>query len=87
MPFPCFALMDYFSISNCIVVPTEKDFPIHVLVHIFLHYKQSDIPFLIIAERQRSDAVRTAPIILDDSGHAFWRLRGYTSEIYILLQG
>ncbi|XVF71665.1 hypothetical protein PTKIN_Ptkin12aG0057900 [Pterospermum kingtungense] len=37
-------------------------------------------------ERQRSDAVRTAPIILDIIGHAFWRLRGYGSEKYILLQ-
>ncbi|EOY04235.1 Zinc-finger domain of monoamine-oxidase A repressor R1 protein, putative isoform 3 [Theobroma cacao] len=37
-------------------------------------------------KRQRSDAVRTAPIVLDVNGHAFWRLRGYTSEPYILLQ-
>ncbi|KAB2073402.1 hypothetical protein ES319_A07G079300v1 [Gossypium barbadense] len=37
-------------------------------------------------KRQRSDAVRTAPIILDVSGRAFWKLRGYTSENYILLQ-
>ncbi|XWS75441.1 hypothetical protein CRYUN_Cryun01aG0088300 [Craigia yunnanensis] len=37
-------------------------------------------------KRQRSDAVRTAPIILDVSGHAFWRLSGYTSEKYIFLQ-
>ncbi|XWS36036.1 hypothetical protein CRYUN_Cryun20dG0048000 [Craigia yunnanensis] len=37
-------------------------------------------------KRQRSDAVRTTPIVLDVNGHAFWRLRGYTSEKYILLQ-
>ncbi|XP_022759236.1 uncharacterized protein LOC111305737 isoform X2 [Durio zibethinus] len=37
-------------------------------------------------KRPRSDAVRTAPILLDGSGRTFWRLRGYTSEKYILLQ-
>ncbi|OMO80117.1 hypothetical protein CCACVL1_13152 [Corchorus capsularis] len=37
-------------------------------------------------KRQRSDAVRTAPIFLDVNGHVFWRLKGYTSEKYILLQ-
>ncbi|PPD68533.1 hypothetical protein GOBAR_DD34588 [Gossypium barbadense] len=30
-------------------------------------------------QRPRSDAVRTAPIILDVSGRAFWKLRGYTN--------
>ncbi|KAL4341273.1 hypothetical protein GQ457_08G014410 [Hibiscus cannabinus] len=37
-------------------------------------------------KRQRSDAVRTSPIILDVSGRVFWKLRGYTSEDHILLQ-
>ncbi|XVF80438.1 hypothetical protein PTKIN_Ptkin15bG0073100 [Pterospermum kingtungense] len=37
-------------------------------------------------KRQRSDAVRTTPIALDVNGRAFWRLRGYTGENYILLQ-
>ncbi|KAK8643870.1 hypothetical protein V6N13_013147 [Hibiscus sabdariffa] len=40
----------------------------------------------ILQERQRSDAVRTSPIILDVSGRVFWKLRGYTSENHILLQ-
>lgn len=41
----------------------------------------------IIVERQRSDAVRTEAILLDTSGHAFWRLKGYDGQWNILLQG
>ncbi|KAK8532239.1 hypothetical protein V6N13_131575 [Hibiscus sabdariffa] len=37
-------------------------------------------------KRQRSDAVRTSPIMLDVSGHVFWKLKGYTSENHVLLQ-
>ncbi|GMI85479.1 hypothetical protein HRI_002217200 [Hibiscus trionum] len=37
-------------------------------------------------KRQRSDAVRTSPILLDLNGCAFWKLRGYTGENHILLQ-
>ncbi|XP_012077943.1 uncharacterized protein LOC105638706 isoform X2 [Jatropha curcas] len=37
-------------------------------------------------KRQRSDAVRTDPLLLDENGHAFWRLKGYNDKPDILLQ-
>ncbi|KAF2313757.1 hypothetical protein GH714_013219 [Hevea brasiliensis] len=36
--------------------------------------------------KQRSDAVRTDPILLDVNGRAFWRLKGYSDQPDILLQ-
>ncbi|KAK1325219.1 hypothetical protein QJS10_CPA01g01564 [Acorus calamus] len=36
--------------------------------------------------KQRADAVRTEPIVLDDNGRAFWRLRGYSDGSYVMLQ-
>ncbi|PSS30575.1 Cell division cycle-associated 7-like protein [Actinidia chinensis var. chinensis] len=36
--------------------------------------------------KQRSDAIRTEPIILDVNGHTCWRLRGYSDESKLLLQ-
>ncbi|CAK9324956.1 unnamed protein product [Citrullus colocynthis] len=36
--------------------------------------------------RQRSDATRTVPIMLDINGRAFWKLRGFAGEGDILLQ-
>ncbi|OAY57054.1 uncharacterized protein LOC110609948 isoform X2 [Manihot esculenta] len=41
---------------------------------------------MVPKKRQRSDAVRTDPILLDVNGHAFWRLKGYNNEPDILLQ-
>lgn len=38
-------------------------------------------------EEHRSDAVRSEPILFDGHGGKFWRLKGYTSEMDILLQG
>ncbi|KAE8679774.1 Zinc-finger domain of monoamine-oxidase A repressor R1 protein [Hibiscus syriacus] len=37
-------------------------------------------------KRERSDAVRTSPIVLAVRGHVFWKLSGYTSGNHILLQ-
>jgi hypothetical protein len=44
-----------------------------------------DISFLI--ERPRFDAIRTEAMFLDVDGRAFWKLKGYTGEKDILLQG
>ncbi|EEF45639.1 ubiquitin-protein ligase, putative [Ricinus communis] len=41
---------------------------------------------MVPKKRQRSDAVRTDPILLDVNGHAFWRLKGYNGQSDILLQ-
>ncbi|OVA16107.1 DDT domain [Macleaya cordata] len=41
---------------------------------------------MVPKKKQRSDAVRTEPVLLDGNGHAFWRLNGYSSEPSILLQ-
>lgn len=38
-------------------------------------------------ERQRSDAVRTEPIIVDGQGRTFWKLKVYKGEPDVLLQG
>ncbi|CAI0547656.1 unnamed protein product [Linum tenue] len=38
-------------------------------------------------ESQRSDAVRSVPMLLDIKGRAFWRLKSYNNSKYILLQG
>lgn len=37
--------------------------------------------------KQRSDAVRTEPILLDAEGRAFWKLRCLGAEEDTLLQG
>ncbi|KAJ4961799.1 hypothetical protein NE237_021709 [Protea cynaroides] len=37
-------------------------------------------------KKQRSDAVRTDPVLLDEDGCVYWNLRGYSSESNILLQ-
>ncbi|CAN1241159.1 Cell division cycle-associated 7-like protein [Linum perenne] len=36
--------------------------------------------------KERSDAVRTAPMLLDGNGRAFWRLKSYNNQHDILLQ-
>ncbi|XP_031287525.1 uncharacterized protein DDB_G0287625-like [Pistacia vera] len=38
-------------------------------------------------EELRSDALRLEPMFLDGHGHKFWRLRCYSAEMKILLQG
>ncbi|KAM7278630.1 hypothetical protein ACFE04_005764 [Oxalis oulophora] len=35
---------------------------------------------------QRSDALRTEPILLDDNGCVFWKLKGYSEEPALLVQ-
>ncbi|XP_028060125.1 uncharacterized protein LOC114263726 isoform X1 [Camellia sinensis] len=40
----------------------------------------------VMKKKQRSDAVRSEPILLDGNGLKFWKLRGYSSERDILLQ-
>ncbi|KAL7192360.1 hypothetical protein ACSBR2_024236 [Camellia fascicularis] len=40
----------------------------------------------VMKKKQRSDAVRSEPILLDGNGRKFWKLRGYSSERDILLQ-
>lgn len=45
---------------------------------------------LMLKDDWRSDAVRSEPIFWDGRGHKFqkfWRLRGYSGETDILLQG
>ncbi|KAL5739416.1 hypothetical protein ACOSQ2_028596 [Xanthoceras sorbifolium] len=41
---------------------------------------------MVSKKRKISDAVRTEPILLEDNGHVFWRLKGYASKADILLQ-
>ncbi|XP_021905575.1 uncharacterized protein LOC110820426 isoform X2 [Carica papaya] len=40
----------------------------------------------VLQKEHRSDAVRSEPILFDGHGGKFWRLKGYTSEMDILLQ-
>ncbi|KAF8389793.1 hypothetical protein HHK36_024312 [Tetracentron sinense] len=42
--------------------------------------------FAMSIEKQRVDAVRTEPILLDGNGRAYWRLKSYPGESNILLQ-
>ncbi|KAK2663027.1 hypothetical protein Ddye_001601 [Dipteronia dyeriana] len=51
-----------------------------------VHSEMLEALGMVPQKRQRSDAVRTDPILLEDNGHAFWRLKGYAGEPYILLQ-
>ncbi|KAK9277889.1 hypothetical protein L1049_027446 [Liquidambar formosana] len=41
---------------------------------------------MVPKKKQRSDAVRSEPVLLDGSGRKFWRLRSYSDEMDILLQ-
>ncbi|KAF8407850.1 hypothetical protein HHK36_006987 [Tetracentron sinense] len=41
---------------------------------------------MVPKKKQRSDAVRTEPILLDGKGQAYWKLRGYSGEPNMLLQ-
>lgn len=41
----------------------------------------------LFSEKQRSDAVRTEPVLSDGNGHVFWRFTGYSPDLDILLQG
>lgn len=41
----------------------------------------------LFAERQRCDAVRTDPILLNDDGLALWKLKCFEEEPKFLLQG
>ncbi|XP_021887955.1 uncharacterized protein LOC110807212 isoform X2 [Carica papaya] len=50
------------------------------------HAEMLEAMGLVPKKRQRSDAVRTEAILLDTSGHAFWRLKGYDGQWNILLQ-
>ncbi|TXG57823.1 hypothetical protein EZV62_015652 [Acer yangbiense] len=50
------------------------------------HSEMLEAMGVVPQKRQRSDAVRTDPILLEDNGHALWRLKGYASEPDILLQ-
>ena len=48
----------------------------------------SNLPLSITSVgKQRSDAIRTEPILLDVDGRTCWRLRGYSDEPKLLLQG
>ena len=42
---------------------------------------------MYILGKQKSDAIRTEAIFLDVDGRAFWKLKCYTGEDVILLQG
>ncbi|XP_028795834.1 uncharacterized protein LOC114751324 [Neltuma alba] len=50
------------------------------------HAKMLEAKGLIPKMKQRSDAVRTEPVLLDGCGRAFWRLKCYTDEYAVLLQ-
>ncbi|XP_042519407.1 uncharacterized protein LOC122093188 [Macadamia integrifolia] len=41
---------------------------------------------MVPKKKQRSDAVRTEPVLLDGDGCAYWKLRCYSSEPILLLQ-
>ncbi|RZC58310.1 hypothetical protein C5167_005617 [Papaver somniferum] len=41
---------------------------------------------MVVNKKQRSDAVRTDPVVSDGNGHIFWRLPGYSPDSDILLQ-
>ncbi|XP_044467323.1 uncharacterized protein LOC123197205 isoform X2 [Mangifera indica] len=53
------------------------------------HSEMLEAVGLVPKKSQRSDAVRTEPILLEDGGGAtrtFWKLKGYSGESQILLQ-
>ncbi|GLT34021.1 hypothetical protein SLA2020_085670 [Shorea laevis] len=50
------------------------------------HREMLEAEGMLPKKRERADAVRTEPILLGVNGHAFWKLRGYTGELDILLQ-
>ncbi|KAG5527904.1 hypothetical protein RHGRI_028735 [Rhododendron griersonianum] len=41
---------------------------------------------MVTKEKQRADAVRRKPILLDASGRIYWRLKGYSDKSNLLLQ-
>lgn len=50
------------------------------------HAEMLEAISIVPKRKQRSDAVRTEPLLLDVNGHSFWRLNGYSGEPDILLQ-
>ncbi|XP_019059180.1 PREDICTED: uncharacterized protein LOC104823872 isoform X2 [Tarenaya hassleriana] len=50
------------------------------------HAEMVEAMDMLPKKRQRSDAVRTDPVILDENGRVFWRLTSYNGEPNILLQ-
>ncbi|XP_031255873.1 uncharacterized protein LOC116113852 isoform X2 [Pistacia vera] len=53
------------------------------------HSEMLEAMGMVPQKRQRSDAVRTEPILLEDGScatRAFWKLKGYSGEQHILLQ-
>ncbi|GLU01636.1 hypothetical protein SLE2022_189370 [Rubroshorea leprosula] len=50
------------------------------------HREMLEAEGMLPKKRERADAVRTEPILSGVNGHAFWKLRGYTGELDILLQ-
>ncbi|CAI0547678.1 unnamed protein product, partial [Linum tenue] len=51
------------------------------------HAEMEEAKAMVSKESQRSDAVRSVPLLLDIKGRAFWRLKSYNNSKYILLQG
>ncbi|XAR51553.1 hypothetical protein NMG60_11006211 [Bertholletia excelsa] len=51
-----------------------------------VHAEMLESEGMVPTDKERSDAVRTAPIIFDIDGHVYWRLKGYPDESNILLQ-
>ncbi|CAI0547658.1 unnamed protein product [Linum tenue] len=51
------------------------------------HAEMEEAKAMVSKESQRSDAVRSVPMLLDIKGRAFWRLKSYNNSKYILLQG
>ncbi|GAV75644.1 zf-4CXXC_R1 domain-containing protein [Cephalotus follicularis] len=50
------------------------------------HAEMVEATGMVPKKRQRSDAVRTDPLLLDVNGRAFWRLKCHTREPDVLLQ-
>ncbi|XP_024037214.1 uncharacterized protein LOC18039540 isoform X3 [Citrus clementina] len=50
------------------------------------HSEMTEAKGMAFKKKQRSDAVRTEPIIKEDNGCAFWRLKGYNGGRAILVQ-
>ncbi|OAY60391.1 uncharacterized protein LOC110631073 [Manihot esculenta] len=50
------------------------------------HAEMMEAIGMVSKKRQRSDAVRTDPTLVDVNGRAFWRLKGYINQPDILFQ-
>ncbi|XP_042490214.1 uncharacterized protein LOC122070158 [Macadamia integrifolia] len=50
------------------------------------HAETREAMGMVPKKKQRSDAIRTEPVLLDGDGCVYWKLRGYSREPNLLLQ-